>query len=41
MADNKYKDKNEKQRTEPVADTVTVAPGEKCEIVGINFREAG
>ena len=41
MAENRYKDKNENGRTEINTDTVEVIPGEKCEIVGINFREAG
>ena len=41
MAENRYKEKNEKANIEAVADSVEIIPGEKYEIVGINFREAG
>lgn len=42
MADNKFKEYNDKKQGEAAAeDIVEVLPGTQCEIVGINFREAG
>ena len=41
MAEYKQKEKNERFTEEFSGTTVEVNPGEPCEIVGINFREAG
>ena len=41
MAEQKHKEKNERFTEEFTGETVEVNPDEPCQIVGINFREAG
>lgn len=41
MAEQKFKDKKDKLDTVIPGDAVEIKEGEPCEIVGINFREAG